>query len=255
MAIDISNRPDRPVRKVIISGRRRHGITSDLLKLIAVIAMVIDHIAWAFVTFGSPAGQAMHIIGRLTAPIMCFMVAQGYYKTRNVKKYAQRLGIFALISHFPYVFFESGEFQIIHQTSVMYPLFLGVIALIIRDSPKYKTAVKNMIILLICLAAMLGDWGSLAVIWIMIFAERQSRTEQIKHFCIASIIYIILDILLSSVSGQWYHDLFQLGLFLSVPLLLKYNGVRKGGKAYKWFFYVFYPAHLLLLAVIKYRSL
>ena len=109
-----------------------------------------------------------------------------------------------------------------------------------------------MIILLICLAAMLGDWGSLAVIWIMIFAERQSRTEQIKHFCIASIIYIILDILLSSVSGQWYHDLFQLGLFLAVPLLLKYNGVRKGGKAYKWFFYVFYPAHLLLLAVIKY---
>ncbi len=252
MAIDISNRPDRPVRKVIISGRRRHGITSDLLKLIAVIAMVIDHIAWAFVPFGSPAGQTMHIIGRLTAPIMCFMVAQGYYKTRNVKKYAQRLGIFALISHFPYVFFESGEFQIIHQTSVMYPLFLGVIALIIRDSPKYKTAVKNMIILLICLAAMLGDWGSLAVIWIMIFAERQSRTEQIKHFCIASIIYIILDILLSSVSGQWYNDLFQLGVFLAVPLLLKYNGVRKGGKAYKWFFYVFYPAHLLLLAVIKY---
>ena len=252
MAIDISNRPDRPVRKVIISGRRRHGITSDLLKLIAVIAMVIDHIAWAFVPFGSPAGQAMHIIGRLTAPIMCFMVAQGYYKTRNVKKYAQRLGIFALISHFPYVFFESGEFQIIHQTSVMYPLFLGVVALIIRDSPKYKTAVKNMIILLICLAAMLGDWGSLAVIWIMIFAEKQSRTEQIKHFCIANIIYIILDILLSSVSGQWYHDLFQLGVFLAVPLLFKYNGVRKGGKAYKWFFYVFYPAHLLLLAVIKY---
>ena len=86
MAIDISKRPDGPIRKFTIPQKRKSGITSDLLKLIAIIAMTVDHIAWAFVPFGSIAGQLMHVIGRLTAPIMCFMVAEGYYKTRNVKK-------------------------------------------------------------------------------------------------------------------------------------------------------------------------
>lgn len=160
MAIDISKRPDGPIRKFTIPQKRKPGITSDLLKLIAIIAMTVDHIAWAFVPFGSIAGQLMHVIGRLTAPIMCFMVAEGYYKTRNVKKYAIRLGIFALISHFPYVFFSSGRFYLIHQTSVMFPLLLGLAALVVRDSPKYEPTVKNMIILVICLISMVGDLGS-----------------------------------------------------------------------------------------------
>ena len=90
MAIDISNRRDGPIRRVAIPSQRKKGLTSDILKLIAVIAMVIDHIAWAFIPFNSIAGQIMHVIGRLTAPIMCFMIAEGYYKTNNVKKYAQR---------------------------------------------------------------------------------------------------------------------------------------------------------------------
>ena len=166
MAIDISNRRSGHIRRIAIPKKRKKGLTSDLLKLIAVIAMVIDHIAWSFVPFGSIAGQVMHVIGRITAPIMCFMAAEGYYKTRNVKKYAQRLGIFALIAHFPYTFFQTGKFEIIYQTSIMFPLFLGIVALVIRDSPKYETAVKNMIILLICLASMIGDWGCMAVIWI-----------------------------------------------------------------------------------------
>lgn len=80
MAIDISKRPDGPIRNFTIPQKRKPGITSDLLKLIAIIAMTVDHIAWAFVPFGSIAGQLMHVIGRLTAPIMCFMVAEGYYK-------------------------------------------------------------------------------------------------------------------------------------------------------------------------------
>lgn len=247
MAIDISNRPDRPVRKFTIPQKSVGGITSDLLKLIAIIAMVIDHVAWAFVPFESFWGQAMHIIGRLTAPIMCFMVAEGYHKTRNVKKYAVRLGVFAVISHFPFVFFETGELQIIHSTSVMFPLFLGLVALIINDSPKYEYMVKQMIITIICLVAMLGDWSCIAVLWIVFFSRyRYSRREQLKYFCIISAIEVVICIVAGGLNG-----LFQLGVFLAVPLLSRYNGVRKGGKGYQWFFYIFYPAHLLLLGILN----
>lgn len=100
---------------------------------------------------------------------------------------------------------------------------------------------------------MVGDWGAVAVIWILIFSAcRFDRKRQMKNFCAVSALYILLDFIYCAAMGQWYHDLFQLGVFLAVPLLMSYNGVRKGGKAYKWLFYVYYPAHLALLAVLRY---
>lgn len=253
MAIDISNRPDRGIRKVTLPTKRKSGMTSDLIKAIAVIAMIIDHLAWAFVPFGSVFGQVMHIIGRITAPIMCFFVAEGYHKTGNVKKYLQRIGLFAIISHLPYTFFESGKISLIHQTSVMFPLFMGLLALVIRDNPNIEIAVKNMITLLICLVSMIGDWGGMAVVWILIFSDyRNNKNNLIKAFVFSVAVYVLLCIISDAIMGMWYNDLFQLGTLLAIPFIAKYNGVRKGRKGYKWFFYIFYPAHLLLLALIKY---
>ena len=60
-------------------------MSSNTLKIIAITAMLTDHIAWAFVPSRSLLGQLMHIIGRLTAPIMCFLIAEGYHHTSNVK--------------------------------------------------------------------------------------------------------------------------------------------------------------------------
>jgi hypothetical protein len=68
-----------------------------------------------------------------------------------------------------------------------------------------------------------------------------------KYFCIISAIEVLISIISAGISG-----LFQLGVFLVVPLLSRYNGIRKSGDGYKWFFYVFYPAHLLLIAVLKF---
>ncbi|MCM1227520.1 MAG: conjugal transfer protein TraX [Clostridium sp.] len=253
MAIDISNRPDRPSRKVYFAQRKKSGLSSDVLKVIAIIAMVIDHIAWAFVPFGSIAGQAMHVVGRITAPIMCFMAAEGYYRTRDPIRYAKRLGLFALISHMPYVYFESGSLNPIHTTSVMLPLFLGVLALIIQDSSKIENGMKSILFIVICIISCIGDWNTLAVLWIYFFYSfRNDKKRQMKYFCIVSAVMIVLSTILCASMGRWYNDLFQFGVFLAVPLLMKYNGVRKSGKTGKWFFYIFYPAHLALLAVMKY---
>lgn len=253
MAIDISNRPDRPSKRIYITRGKKPGLSSDILKLIAVAAMLIDHIAWAFVPFGSIAGQAMHIIGRITAPIMCFMVAEGYHKMRDPIRYAKRLGLFAIISHVPFVYFETGRFNPIHSTSVIFTLFLGLVALIIQDSQRFEPYVKSGLFIVICLVSMAGDWGGFAVIWIYYFSVfRYDRKEQVKSFCIISAVMIIFCVIMDASMRRWYNDLFQLGVFLAVPLLMKYNGVRKGGKAGKWFFYIFYPTHLAVLAVLRY---
>ena len=89
----------------------RGGLDSNALKLIAIAAMTADHIAWLLFP-GYPTDPLpiiLHIIGRLTCPIMCFFIAEGYHYTRNIKKYTARLFVFAVISHFAYIF-ASNDF-------------------------------------------------------------------------------------------------------------------------------------------------
>ncbi|MDE5858902.1 MAG: conjugal transfer protein TraX, partial [Oscillospiraceae bacterium] len=115
-----------------------HGLSANTLKYIAIVAMLIDHIAWCFVDTYSFWGQIMHIIGRITAPIMCYFIAEGYHYTRDVKKYLLRLGVFAIISWFPFIFMESGTLPIYFYgghieinpvQGVIYTFFLGLTAL------------------------------------------------------------------------------------------------------------------------------
>ena len=84
----------------------RLRLNANHLKLIAIIAMTIDHVSdLIYPGFpAEPGAMALHIVGRLTAPIMWFFVCEGYYYTRNVKRYMLRMGIFAVISHFAYCF-------------------------------------------------------------------------------------------------------------------------------------------------------
>ena len=72
------------------------------LKLIAICAMVCDHFAWGFVDFMTPLGQSMHVIGRLTLPIMCFFVAEGYRHTSSVREYIKRMLFFWAVSIIPF---------------------------------------------------------------------------------------------------------------------------------------------------------
>ena len=79
----------------------------EQLKLIAICSMVIDHIAWGFVDFYSPLGQFLHILGRLTIPIMCFFIAEGYRKTSSLPKYIERMITFGICAIIPfYIFFH-----------------------------------------------------------------------------------------------------------------------------------------------------
>jgi len=86
------------------------GFNANQIKIIAIIAMTVDHIAW-LVYPGYPGDIVpitMHIIGRITCPIMCYFVAEGYHYTKDVRKYTRRLFAFSVLSHFAYVFFSHG---------------------------------------------------------------------------------------------------------------------------------------------------
>ena len=155
------------------------GFNSNQLKLIAIIAMTLDHLAWTLWPGYSREWWVMgiHIIGRLTAPIMWYFIAEGYHYTRNVKKYAMRLFLLAFISHFAYTFcfgipFVPFQTTIFNQTGVVWSLAWGLVLLYIHDKSGWKDWQKLAATLIICVITFPSDWSciaAMAVVFIGIY--------------------------------------------------------------------------------------
>ena len=228
------------------------SLNRNQIKYLAIIAMLIDHLAWKMVDTGSVLGQVLHFIGRFTGPTMAIMVAEGYQYTRNVKKYALRLGLFALISWVPFSLYETGM-PFAPQFGVIYTLFLGLMAICVWDRTKLPKAVKIIILVLLCIISVFGDWPIFDVLWpFFLFVYRDNEKKKWLSFNIIICVECGLLIVLSAMGGQPFAQLFQLGAFM-VPIIFQYfyNG-ESGSKHpfHKWFFYIFYPLHLLILAYI-----
>lgn len=236
----------------------RRGLTGNQIKWIAIACMAVDHIAWAFVPFPSVAGQLMHIVGRITAPVMCFFIAEGYAHTRSVKRYALRLGVFAVISQFPFTLFESRKFLFINWSagsetfSVIYTLFLSLLAVWAWDSVRNRF-LRGAVITGLCLLSLSGDWMFFDILFSLIFwIWRGDFRKQAFWFAFAAVFEEIFFLLFSvAAAGSASSQLFQLGVLLCLPILARYNGRKGGGQSSKWAFYIFYPAHLLVLGFLE----
>lgn len=243
-------------------------LNSNQLKLIAIIVMTVDHIAWAMFD-GYPTALlplVMHIIGRLTCPIMCYFIAEGYHYTRNINKYTFRLFAFAFVSHFAYIFasndfvdfksfipFYYGNF--LNQTSVMWSLAWGLVMLRIADSKRIKSIYKVLLVILICIITLPSDWSCIAALCIMaIGTNRGDFRKQMSWM----IFYVALYSLVYFFAIDKAYGILQMGVVLSIPVIAMYNGKRgknpKINKFMKWFFYIFYPAHLFVIGLINYFS-
>lgn len=262
----------------LANSRAARGLNRNQLKYLVIIAMFIDHIAWAFVPMDTVLGQVMHFIGRLTGPTMAYFIAEGYQHTRNVKKYIGRLGIFALLSWIPFVFFEFGclPFMIMEGNSaapgvalqfyftaeditiavypwfgVLYTLLLSLFAIWLWDKSKCPKWCKVLGIVGLCLISVFGDWAVFDILYaLFFFCYREQTKKKWIVFSIVTIFHIVVTFLFG---GIFWKGLYQLGIFM-VPLLIQfcYNGEGGSRKPiHKWFFYIFYPAHLVLLGLLK----
>ena len=92
--------------------RKLQLLDSFILKLMAMIAMAVDHIGVIFF----PEADWMHIIGRLSMPIFAFCIAEGFSHTHSRKSYLLRMGCFALISELPFDIVFYGHLYWKHQT-------------------------------------------------------------------------------------------------------------------------------------------
>ena len=237
--------------------QHKTGLNSNQLKLIALFAMTVDHVTCVVVP-GYPKiwwVLLLHVVGRLAAPIFWFMVAEGYAHTHNLKKYIGRLFVFAVISHFAYNFafgipFIPFQTTIFNQTSVIWSLAWGVVAIAVSEDAflPLKQWQKVGLILGICVISFCSDWSCIAVLAILeIYSNRGNLKKQtggmMKWVAFYAAVYAIF---IDKVYG-----LLQLFALLVVPFVKQYNGERGTWKGMKWFFYLYYPAHLVVCGLIR----
>ena len=225
------------------------------LKMIALAAMTLDHLV-SVIFPGYPREPGIllaHIIGRMAAPIFWFLVAEGYHHTRNRVRYAGRLFAFSVPCHFAYNFafgipFVPFQTSVFNQTSVIWALAWGLVALCVRQSDRFREWQKTLLILAITLLAFCADWSSIAVLAIVeIGSNRGNFRKQMVRMMLWVLVYALVYLLfIDRVYG-----VLQLFTALTIPLLKGYNGERGRWKGMKWFFYLYYPLHLILCGLIR----
>lgn len=224
-----------------------HGIkclNSFYLKIIAVITMTIDHVGAVLL----PQYPILRVIGRIAFPIYCFLLVNGLIYTRNLKKYMGRLALFALISE---VFFDKtlfGKFIYLQAQNVFFTLLIGIIMLACIDRvrrnkyAKYRFIVlsgflEGIILVIACMAAyfLYTDYSLFGILIIYGFYALRNHKVRLVFF------QTFINFLLSPVE-----------IFASIALIpiFLYNG-EKGNTAFKWWFYIYYPLHLLVICIIK----
>lgn len=210
------------------------------LKWIAIITMVIDHVG--AVLF--PHHMMFRVIGRIAFPIFCFLLVEGFFHTRDIYRYLIRLGVFAVLSEIPYDLAFHGKVLEAHGQNVFFTLFLGVLLMYLMEKNR-NILVRIVYVLLIMWAASVlhTDYSYRGILLILIYYLLHARKELKVSVGAAWNIFMYMDIRnLAWIPVQYF------GAFASVSIAL-YNGER--GPKIKYFFYLFYPCHLLVLYMCK----
>lgn len=223
-------------------------LNGSWLKVLAIVSMFIDHFAYLILPHFEFANQTFQfigesfslislcrLVGRLAFPIFAFLITEGFVHTKNRKKYGLNLLIFAVISEIPYNLLMTGDFLYFGSQNVYFTLFLGFVSLYILEYIDDETR-KALLLFVVVLFALLikSDYGAKGVLLILVlyYFRDQRMFAGVLAFG-----------LLSGGIGAWC---------AFVPINM-YNGERGfiKGKNLKYFFYAFYPAHILFLVAIK----
>lgn len=235
--------------------KKHPGLTSAALHITAMALMLSDHL-WATVL---PAQNFLTCIGRIAFPIFAFMLVEGYYHTRDVKRYLLRLLLFALISEIPFDLMYAGTvFYPFHQ-NVLWTFLIALSGICLIERSKGKGA-RHILISVACvflsfLVGTLGmvDYYGAGVLTVYVFYFFREKKPLSLLLQLLLLYWINVEIL----GGQYYIFTFfghkfeiceqGLALLSLIPIWL-YNG-RQGhsSRAFRTFCYAFYPLHMLLL--------
>ena len=234
-------------------------LNRDAIKAIAMATMLLNHIANALLSPQSPWFEPLVNIGYFTAVTMCYFLAEGYGYTHDRKAYALRLLGFALIAQIPYQL-ALGFFQL----NMLFTLLVcfGIVHVWVSWGAD-KGPQKVLAVLGLFFASLFMDWAILAPVFTLMFASwRYGDAPACGTRSVLALVFLgdAVIFFFQSLPANWtvqtalHTAASTLGILAAgAVILLFYNGKRAqhGRVFWKWFFYLFYPAHLAVLAAIK----
>lgn len=235
--------------------------TSFSLHLLAMAFMLCDHL-WATVI---PGNDWLTCVGRLAFPIFAFLIVEGYFHTRSLKRYVGRLFLFALLSEVPFDLVMGGTaFYPVHQ-NVLWTFLIGIGLIVCNEWARGKgrlwlravTAVATVVLGFLLGLVSFADFHFAGVFMVLTFYFFRGRKWWNFLGQLLAMAYINLEILAGlsypvSLAGVTFFFPQQGFALLSLPLIWLYRG-RQGyhSRAFQYGCYAFYPVHLLLLWLVQ----
>jgi hypothetical protein len=247
-----------------MSAERQGGVLSrDTIKYIAMAAMLCNHIAQMFLTSGTFLCELLENIGYFTAITMCFFLVEGYDYTRSRRKYGLRLLLFAVLSQLPFSLAFSGEgsLRFVHM-NMMFTLFLCFLILEVKNGA-LAVQYQGMAVAVLIALSIFCDWAVFAPAFTLMFRKTKGeRRGQRRYYFYAAALFGLENLIEKLGTMPWWAAaLSALGSALAIGasgfcILHLYNGKRAvhGRTFSKWFFYFFYPVHLLVLCLIRHYT-
>ena len=192
--------------------------------------------------------------------LMCYFLVEGFQYTHSKKNYAIRLAIFALVSEIPYclAFTNNGLLEF-RELNMLFTLLICFAILVVVEKVSNKV-IRTVCILILILFSSVCDWAFLAPIFTLLFLwSKGSKSKTGWAFIISMLLFGGLNF--AGGLGRFSMEInliYALGSMMGIALagiviVIFYNGrrIEKGSVFFKWFFYWFYPVHLLLLGIIR----
>lgn len=221
-------------------------MSSFMLRSVALLSMVIDHAGLALF----PDIGLFRCIGRLSFPLYCFLIVQGYLHTRDMRAYGRRLLLLAILSEIPFDLLIFGRTASPMEQNVLFSLLLGLAALCCTELKNPLQACAA--ILALCMLAMAANvsYGWLAIA--LCLCARYAGQSRMRLFLSMSAVLLVysLSLLLSGVTHSWV--LVSLCALFAPLLLMLYSG-RRGLRhpLLTFLFYAAYPLHLIALVAVR----
>jgi len=253
---------------------KRLVFSDTALKVIACVAMVIDHIPYiglkaAYANYYLFPDFIFHAIGRFSAPIFFYMLAKGYSRTRNVKRYALRLLVFAVVSYVPFICMLRGSLpnseNFLH-LNIIFTMLFGL--LILRTLEKSKN-LKIPLVVGLLLISCVADYGVSGILFILCFYYLKNHRKQlvvgysglVGVSAFSSFLYQFdgrdITHMKSVITADWFLGSVVVSLAYFVPMFLVLANQRydvepaRSTGFWRWAFYVFYPLHMIVLLFVR----
>lgn len=214
-------------------------MSSTVLKIIALVSMLIDHMGLLLF----PEYPIFRILGRLSFPLFCFLLAQGFVHTKSRKEYFGRLCVFALVSEIPYQLFIAGRLRSpLLGSNIFFTLVLGFGAMVFLEKAAHENVFWGVVPVFFCIAAQLLNfsYGAYGISLISLFyLLRKSRALCLLSLAVCTLGYCI-----------YYKGGVQ-GYAVAAGVLFLFYNRKKGWEMPRYFFYAFYPTHLLALYLLQ----